>query len=531
MTIGLLYVALYFMNQSLFQRLLDFYHINEEDYQKLVAPVSANSFASGHQFTHINEALQLVNDVMANNGKICIYGDYDADGIMGTSILVKMFEYKNYHVDYYIPSRYIDGYGLTLNKAQEAIEKGVNLMICVDNGVSAFEPIKLLKDNGVKVLVLDHHEIQEELPVADVILHPTFDHFGETASSGAFVAFNFSRAFLGRFDKYLSTLASVSLISDMMPILEYNRELLRIVFSNYREGEFLQFDLLKENEAFNETTIGMKIAPKINSIGRIYTDTSVNLLVKFFVSDIKEEILHYIDWINETNENRKTISKDAVNQDLEIDENEKAIVYITDAKEGILGLIANNLLNKYGLPVVVLTKDEEKGFYKGSARAPEGFSIVDAFNSCQELTVAAGGHASAGGCTVPIENLDAFKKAFIDFANSHPIKAVENPSIELHINEITMENYQLINSFGPFGECWPNPLLLMKHISTKSLFFSRTREHIFTQIGQKSRIVGFNFSFDYVRQYQFINMEGILRQNTFNGITNLEFFIKKIQSC
>ena len=517
------------MNQDLFHRLLDFYHINEDDYQKLIAPVSVDSFALGHRFNHIDEAIQLVREVMNNQGKIMIYGDYDADGIMGTSILVKMFSYQNYPVSYYIPSRYMDGYGLTLNKAQEAIDNGVNLMICVDNGVSAFEPIKLLKDNGVKVLVLDHHEIQQELPVADVILHPTFDHFGDTPSSGAFVAFNFSREFLGRFDKYLSTLAAISLISDMMPLHEYNRELLRIVFENYQEHEFLQFDLLKEDEPFNETTIGMKIAPKINSIGRVLTDVSVNLLVKFFTSEIKEEILHYIDWINQTNEERKDLSKAAANQELEISDNEKGIVYISDAKEGILGLIANNLLNKYGLPVVVLAKDEEKGFYKGSARAPEGFSIVDAFNYCAHLTSAAGGHALAGGCTVPEENIDAFKKAFIEYCNNHPIKLVEHETIDLGLNELTFDNYELIKSFSPFGESWPNPTFTLRHIATRALFFSRTREHIFTQVGQRTRIVGFNFSYDYVRQYQFIDMEGVLRLNSFNGVTNLEFFTKKIQ--
>ena len=121
------------MNKDLFQRLLDFYHISEDDYQKLIAPVSADSFAVGHQFDHIDEAIKLVRDVMNHQGKIFIYGDYDADGIMGTSILVKMFAYENYPVDYYIPSRYMDGYGLTLNKAQEAVEKGVELLICVAN--------------------------------------------------------------------------------------------------------------------------------------------------------------------------------------------------------------------------------------------------------------------------------------------------------------------------------------------------------------------------------------------------------------
>ena len=151
------------MNKDLFLRLLDYYQIDESTYQQLIAPVSENTFANGHSFTHIQEAIDLVNEVMSHHGKIFVYGDYDADGIMGTSILVKMFAYKSYPVDYYIPSRYLDGYGLTLSKAQECVRNKVELVICVDNGVAAFEPIEYLKNNGVKVLVLDHHEIQENL--------------------------------------------------------------------------------------------------------------------------------------------------------------------------------------------------------------------------------------------------------------------------------------------------------------------------------------------------------------------------------
>ena len=517
------------MNKDLFARLLDYYQIDENTYQQLIAPVSADSFAIGHNFKHIQEAIDLVNDVMDHHGKIFIYGDYDADGIMGTSILVKMFSYKNYPVDYYIPSRYIDGYGLTLLKAQECVKNNVELVICVDNGVAAFEPIEYLKASGIKVLVLDHHEIQESIPQADVILHPTFDYFGGVPSSGAFTAFNFSRVFLGRFDKYLSTLAAISLISDMMPLVEYNRELLRIVFENYQEHEFLQIDLLKDDEPFNETTIGMKIAPKINSIGRVLTDTSVNLLVKFFVSNNKDEILHYIDWINDTNENRKSLSRNIDDDSLVVDETTKAIVLISEAKEGILGLIANNLLNKYHLPVVVVAKDEEKGFYKGSARAPEGFSIVEAFKYCESQTIVAGGHASAGGCTIGLEQFDTFKKMFIEYANSHPVEVTEKKTIELGITELNLDNYKLVQTFSPFGESWPSPLFSLKHISTRSLFFSKNREHILTQLGPRSKIVGFNFPMDEVKSTQFIDLEGNLRTSTFNNITSVEFFVKKIK--
>ena len=520
-----------YMNKDLFQRLLDYFKIDADEYQKLICPVSVDGFAVGHQFKHINEAVKLVNDVMEHQGKIFVYGDYDADGIMGTSILVKMFNYKNYPVDYYIPSRYIDGYGLTLKKAQECIDNGVALVICVDNGIAAFEPIELLKSNGVKVLVLDHHEAQATLPVADVILHPTIDGFGEIASSGAFVAFNFSRAFLGRFDKYLSILAAVSLISDMMPLLDYNRYLLRLVFQEYRDGEFLQFDLLKENEPFNEVTIGMKIAPKINAIGRVTTDFSPNRLVAFFTADDRDLILNYIDWINSINEERKVLSRDIKEDGLDVNENTKAIVYICDAKEGIIGLIANTLMGKYKVPVVVLTKDEEKGFYKGSARAPEGFSIVDAFKYCEEYMYAGGGHALAGGCTILEENIEAFKNKFIEYANCHPLEVVEVEVLELYLTELNMDNYRLIQTFSPFGENWKAPTFILKHISTRSLFFSKNREHILTQLGPKSKIVGFNFPMEEVRSSQFVDLEGSLRTSTYLGITSVEFLVKKITNC
>lgn len=516
------------MNNELFVRLLQYFKIDEEQYAELTKPVSIEGFALGHQFDHINQAISLVNEVMSHQGKIFIYGDYDADGIMGTSILVKMFSYKNYPVDYYIPSRYLDGYGLTSKKAQECIDNNVELVICVDNGIAAFEPIELLKNNGVKVLVLDHHEAQSSLPVADYILHPTLDHFGEVASSGAFVAFNFSRAFLGRFDKYLATLASISLISDMMPLLDYNRYLLRLIFDNYIDGEFLQIDLLKENEPFNEVTIGMKVAPKINAIGRLATDTSVNHLVKYFTSDDESEILNYIKWINDMNEERKILSRDVKEDDLHVDENTKAIVYICSAKEGIIGLIANTLMGKYKVPVVVLTLDEEKGFYKGSARAPEGFSIVDAFKYSEEFMAAGGGHALAGGCTILKENINQFKNRFIEYANNHPLEVIETEVMELYLAELNMDNYRLIQTFSPFGECWKAPTFVLKHISTRSLFFSKNREHILTQLGPRSKIVGFNFSMDEVRSSQFVDMEGILRTSTYMGNTSVEFMVKKI---
>ena len=517
------------MNQSILEKLLNYYHITEEDYKELTKPVSISNFDDGHKFERVDEAVALVNDVMKSNGKIVIYGDYDADGIMGTSILVKMFSYKDYIVDYYVPNRYQDGYGLTLKKAQEFIENKYSLVICVDNGISAFEPIELLKQNGIKVLVLDHHQPQEVLPVADVILHPQVSHFSEVASSGAFVAFMFSISFLGRFDKYLSTLAAISTISDMMPLKEVNRNLLRLVFANYKEGEFLPIDLLKEADQFDETSIGMKIAPKINAVGRLLDNSDINKMVEYFVSDSRDIVLHYIDWINENNEQRKTLSKEAIDNIPEELKNEAAIVYLTDCKEGVIGLIANYLSSSYHVPAIVFTKDSEGDSYKGSCRAPEGYNVVEIFNETKDLLVAGGGHAGAGGCTIKMSDFDAFKAKFVDIVKNTKIEHVKKETIPMNINEINIDNYNLIKTFSPFGEAWKAPLFELSRIPTKNLFFSRTGEHILTQISLNTRLTGFNFPKSEVTEMNFVDLIGTLRTSVYRNITSTEFLIKEIK--
>ncbi len=516
------------MAKTLFERLLEFYEIDENTYKSINFNVDENNFLEGHNFSNVKDVSGFVKNAIDQNKKIFIYGDYDADGIMGTSILVKMFSYINVHVDYYIPSRYLDGYGLTLNKSIEIVEKGYGLVITVDNGISAFEPIKYLKDHGVNVVILDHHSTQETLPYADKILHPTVSNLGEISTSGAMVAFIFSLEFLGRFDKYLSTLASVSIVSDMMPLKLYNRNLLRLVFGNYVNGEFLQFDLLKEDEPYNETTIGMKIAPKINAVGRLIENTEVNNVVQLFVSENREKILNYIDWLNNINEERKNISKECIESVPEIDSKQKFVIYKTDIKEGLLGLVANHICSKYQIPTIVLTLDNSGTSYKGSCRAPEGFNVVDAFNEIKDTLSAFGGHALAGGCTVSVDQFDKFYSMFEEYCASHPIVKPIKKTIPFGLIDISLDNYNLIKSFSPFGENWPTPLLLIEHINTYSLRYSKTNEHILSPIGQSSRITGFNFSKEYVSQYQFIDITGNLRINSYKGYNTTEFLIKTL---
>ena len=515
------------MNKPLIERLLDYYHINYSDYLRLVEPKDLTNFALGHQFDDIDKAVALVKDVINNHGKIIVYGDYDADGIMGTSILVKMFQYLDVVVDYYLPNRYTDGYGINMKAAQKYIEQKYDLVITVDNGITANEPIDILHNNGVKVLILDHHQVGEVVPNADAICHPTYSHFGDTASSGAFVAFMFSIALLGRVDKYLATLASVSLISDMMPLLDYNRNLLRAVFNEYRHGEFLALDLLGDREPFNEQLIGMKIAPRINSIGRLTDDESINEIVRFFISDNKDLILNYYSHILEVNESRKAISKIDI-EDFNITGEEKAIVVKGDYKEGIIGLVANSLMIKYRVPVIVFSEATD-GVIKGSGRCPEGCDIVDIFSHLSDLIITSGGHALAGGCSINEKDYELFKNRFIEYAKGIIYFKPEHQTIELGINEMTMENYNLICSFGPFGENWTAPLFRLRHIRVDSLTYSRDRKHIITQIGNRQKIVCFNYRKEEIENAHYVDAIGTISKKSFMNQIYLEFSVKEFK--
>ena len=515
--------------ESLFNRLLDYYQISEDDYRALTMPVNEDNFFEGRSFKDMANCVEVVKRAVAQNKKIFVYGDYDADGIMSVSILVKMFQYINYPVSYHIPNRYLDGYGLTLKRSEEIVNNGYDLLITVDNGVTAFEGIEYAKSHGLEVLIFDHHQPDAVLPKADYILHPLISEFGEAATSAGFVTFMFATNYLGRFDQYLATLASISLVSDMMPLVSYNRKLLRLAIELYKNNSFFSIDLLKDKEVFNEVSIGMKIAPKINAIGRLIDDDSyLSRTVEFFTSEDKNLLLNYNEWINSINDERKGITKEATEDSKDVDTSEAAIVTVIDQKEGIIGLIANGFVKKYCKPVVVFALDQSGEYYKGSSRAPKGFNVVDAFNKMGDLLVACGGHAMAGGCTIKKENYEAFKKAFIAIAESTEITQDDTNVIPLYINDINMENYELVSSFSPFGESWPAPQFKLSHIKASSLMYSRDMQHILTSIGNQARLTGFYFSKEKMSAYQFVDMIGTIRLSTFFNKTTVEFLISDI---
>ncbi|NCA95654.1 MAG: single-stranded-DNA-specific exonuclease RecJ, partial [Methanomicrobia archaeon] len=221
-----------------FTELLHYYHLNASDYEQLTRPLTYDDIRFDHRVDGLKSIVDRIHQAIAKNEKIIVYGDYDCDGIMAVSIMVKVFEMLGYPVNYYVPSRYIDGYGLNTKRVEEIATKGYSLIITVDNGISAFEAILLAKEKGIDTIVVDHHEIQEKLPDAYGILHPMLSKLGAVAASGGFMSFVLATALLDEVDPYLLSLAGISTISDMMPLLEYNRDLVRLAIEAMNEHHF-----------------------------------------------------------------------------------------------------------------------------------------------------------------------------------------------------------------------------------------------------------------------------------------------------
>lgn len=520
------------MELSFLDKLLHYYGISFEEYEFLTRSLSISDLPNPLLFNKMDEAVQLVKDTIKNSEKIIVYGDYDADGVMSTSIVVKAFSLINYNVNYYIPSRYLDGYGISLTKAKEIVEKGYKLLITVDNGVTAFEAIEYCKQHGMRIIIIDHHEYTETLPQADVILHPQISGFGQTKTSAGFASLMFATALLGHYDKYLMTLAAISLITDMMPLKEYNRDLLRYVYSNYKFGEFKNIDLLSDGERFDELTIGMKIGPKINAIGRLIKNTNINRLVNYFTTSDLSVINHLYAWIIEVNEQRKAKSKIAIDNLLEIDGTQDGIVVLVDCEEGLIGIIANKILNEYKKPVVVFTKDSSnQDILKGSCRSLEGFDIIKAFDGLSKLSITSGGHALAGGITINSKDLEEFTLKFNEIAKKHPPLLVVSKNIQIKLVDVNLPNYRLLESLSPFGEEWRAPLFMLKHIKCDSLSFSRTGEHIMTTLSPSIKLVGFNISKESLKNINFVDALGKMETHSYNGNDYIQFKIEETHSA
>lgn len=514
------------MNEFL-EKLLAYLELSYEEYEKLSAPVSVNDLPPVSSFFNFDAFIKRIEKAINGDEEVVIYGDYDADGILATSILKYAFLKRGKNVYTMIPSRYKDGYGLNKKVVDKLHKRGITLIITVDNGISAFDAIKHASALGIDVLVSDHHEISEKLPEATAILHPDLSTLGDLNSCGAYMALLISYGILGYYDDYLITLAGIATLADMMALVDRNRTVVRLAINNVNTNQYFPIVKLNGSSFFDETSLSMRIAPRINALGRLSQSYEANILIEYFTTSDPKRIYEISAYVEKVYEERKKMSKAS-----ELAAEEliyPAIIQVTNELEGVLGLIAQNYLMTYQKPALIFTESsEDSSLLKGSARSSSGFNVVEAFSYVKEFILASGGHPEAGGLTIKKEDYPLFHAKFNEFALLHPLKPKKEKYLAVSINEITPENFEIIAKIAPFGFKFPAPKIAITDANNLTLTPSRDNKHILHLLENGIKLVGFNL-FAKLNPLEKYSLYGTFSRSEFKNKLSIDFRIIDIE--
>ncbi len=447
----------------------------------------------------MNKAVNRLNEAMGHKERIMIYGDYDVDGCTAVALVYKFLLQYYSNIDYYIPDRYEEGYGISKKGIDFANETGVKVIIVLDCGIKAIEEITYAKSLGIDFIICDHHVPDNVLPPAAAILNPKrFDStYPYPHLSGCGVGFKFMQAFAKNngipFSRLipLLDLCAVSIASDIVPVTGENRILafhgLKMLNQNPSIGLKAIIDICGlNNREISMSDIVFKIGPRINASGRMQNGKeAVDLLVEKNLEEALKEANH----INEYNEQRKDIDKqmtEEANQIVELLDSQEhmssIVLYDANWKKGVIGIVASRLTEIYFRPTIVLTQSDN--IATGSARSVIGFDIYKAIESCRDLLENFGGHTYAAGLSLKVENIPEFKSRFQKFVNDHiqPEQTEATLHIDEHIDfrDITPKLRSELKRFAPYGPENPKPLFCTYNVYDygTSKVVGREQEHI-----------------------------------------------------
>lgn len=496
-----------------------------------------------HDFSLFSEAemtLERIHEAIDNQEKICIYGDYDCDGILATSILVEAFRQLGVEVGYHIPSRLEDGYGLNANRVEQMAAKGYTLIITVDNGIKAYEAIEKANELGVDVIVTDHHNYDDELPDAFSIIHTKISpDYPFKEISGGFVAYKLASALLKKHDKYLFSLAAITTISDMMPLLDENRALVKRALEFMKENKYQQLELLLgSNQTYSVTSIGFIIAPKINSFGRLCEIINPNHLVKYFRQDASIGILKAVsdNAVKLNTKRQEMTNKQYQNVLSSINPNDQFLyAYQDEIHEGLIGLVAGKYTRQYNRPSFVMTFDSDKNMYKGSARGIDGLPLNQVFENVKDVLDSYGGHALAGGFSVSYNNVTVLKERLETYLNEQ-LKDYRPPLvdvIEVSPDEIDKVSVKQLELLEPLGNGNEEMYFYVKDLPVSKVISLSNGKHIRFDLAlahARGQALFFNHGdlYEQLKDVRTINAVGKFNINVFNNIESINLIIEDI---
>ncbi|MDU2557575.1 MAG: single-stranded-DNA-specific exonuclease RecJ, partial [Anaerococcus prevotii] len=484
----------------------------------------------------VDKAIDLIIETIQNNGEIRIFGDYDQDGIASVMTLLDglLFYYDN--ISYDIPHRVEDGYGISNNMSEKAIADKVSLVITCDNGITGFDQVKKLKENNIKVIVTDHHQIEKEdndgwvnqiLPDADCVINPhrLDSSYPFKDLCGAGVAFKLMQALYmkleGDFEYLFSLLEYVAMgtVCDIVSLTDENRIFVIEGLKRLNSTEKYAIKALLEEAGWkkeiSEYTLGFIIGPLMNATGRLSTaKLAIELLMEEDIDKIHESARRLV----ELNNKRKSLTEEGISKCVKIaednsyDNNDVVVIYEPSIDESICGIVAGRIKEKYYRPTIIFTNSAKDGILKGSGRSIETYNMHDAIVPFDDKLESFGGHPMACGLSIKIDILDEFRDFLNDSSNlsKKDLEEVINIDTQIKLSNLSLEFSESLERLSPFGKDNPKPIFANKGVDIADVEMigkdKRTMRMKLFQNGNYYNAIKFNALDDY--EYLSLKFDG-----------------------
>ena len=444
--------------------------------------------------TDMDKACARILEAIDKEQTIVVYGDYDVDGVTATALLYQHLKGMGASVKCMLPSREGDGYGLSKNAIQSIHDKGCQLIVTVDNGISALEEAEFAASLGVDLIVTDHHLPHDALPKAVAVVDPrrADDYSPFKGLCGAGVAFKLCAALDGcppeEMLDYCGDLAAVGTVADVMPLTGENRTLvkagLKLLQQTDRPGiSALLEEVGLEGKPITAENVSYAIAPRINAAGRMDNAVTALQLVLCEDEERAEELAHKLNEINvarqETEQEIVKAAQEQLDAEPAILEDRVILIWGRDWHPGVIGIVASRLVEKTGRPVIVVSVDEH-GEGKGSGRSVQGFNLHECIASCEDILLRFGGHAMAAGLSVREENLPELRRRLNEWA-ARECAVLFTPPLEcdlsIHLDRITVESVRRLEQLAPYGAENPTPVFVLEKAVIDGIFSVSEGKH------------------------------------------------------
>ncbi|HDC9871431.1 TPA: single-stranded-DNA-specific exonuclease RecJ [Staphylococcus aureus] len=517
--------------------------IDEQAIESIISDTDINHDAL--QLSDMTKTIERIKRAIANDEKILVYGDYDADGVTSTTILVTTLQLLGAQVGWHIPNRFTEGYGPNELAFRNAHDEGITLIITVDNGIQGHNEIKMVQDLGVDVIVTDHHEIGSTLPEAYAIVHPMHPSFNYPFQQlcGAGVAYKLAQALIENVPDYFKALVAIGTIADLVSLTDENRSLVKqgLKVLNDQCPTSVKA-LLKEagyNDNIDEETIGFIIGPRLNAVGRL---DDASLACELLMTDDEEEAAFLAEQVEQFNRERKDIVATITEEAMAMAEMKvkNGDLFLLLAKEnwheGVLGIVASKIVETFALPTLILNIDREQNHAKGSVRSIDQVSMFEILSAHQELIAKFGGHHMAAGMTMDIENIESLaeglNKWMKELSKTTSLDPVKPVDVLLTENDITIKNIRDMNRLRPFGTDFSRPIFEMDDLSVSSVkAIGQQKNHLKLTLGE-SNIAALFWQNGHLepelQDEQPINILGSVQINEWNGNQSPQLIIQDI---